>query len=174
MPPESPANPLATTEPFRCCRAGDINPADIHAAHPSDNDPHYSKPAPRDFYQDVLDFHRKFGCLVGHVPAEPDSSACLLRERLIDEERRELRKAMAIGDIPGVADAIGDLVYVLLGTAVAYGIDIRPVWAAIQAANMAKEGGGTRADGKIMKPVGWTAPDIEGILKAQGWGSSGR
>lgn len=46
-------------------------------------------------------------------------------------------------------------------------IDLPDVWEAVQAANMAKEGGGTREDGKILKPPGWQAPDIAGILADQ-------
>jgi predicted HAD superfamily Cof-like phosphohydrolase len=62
-----------------------------------------------------------------------------------------------------VADAIVDSIYVLLGMAVAFGIDIHPVWYAVHEANMATLG----EDGKQMKPEGWTPPYIEGILQAQ-------
>lgn len=34
---------------------------------------------------------------------------------------------------------------------------------------MAKLGGPRRADGKVMKPIGWRPPDIEGVLNRQGW-----
>jgi hypothetical protein len=34
---------------------------------------------------------------------------------------------------------------------------------------MAKEGGGAREDGKILKPPGWVAPDIAGVLRKHGW-----
>jgi hypothetical protein len=67
-----------------------------------------------------------------------------------------------------VADGIVDAIYVLIGAAITYGIDIRPVWQAVHAANMAKEGGATREDGKVQKPPGWQPPDIAGILAAQG------
>ena len=66
-----------------------------------------------------------------------------------------------------VADGIADLIYVLLGRAIAYGIDLRPVWDEVQRANMSKEGGGKRADGKILKPPGWRAPDINGVIARQ-------
>ena len=48
-----------------------------------------------------------------------------------------------------------------------YGIDIRPIWDEVHRTNMAKEGGGSRTDGKIMKPAGWQPPDIAGLLARQ-------
>jgi hypothetical protein len=86
---------------------------------------------------------------------------------LVCEEIVELDRAMERGDLPGVADAVADAVYVLLGLAVTFGIDMRPVWAAVHAANMAKVGGPRRADGKRLKPDGWEPPDIAAILARQ-------
>jgi predicted HAD superfamily Cof-like phosphohydrolase len=81
----------------------------------------------------------------------------------------ELHHAMLEFNVPEVADAIADLIYVLLGTAVTYGIDIGPIWDAVHAANMAKSGGRQREDGKWEKPAGWRPPDIDGLLRQQGW-----
>lgn len=120
-----------------------------------------------DWFQDVLDFHEKFGCKIGSTPAVPDIGTVCHRLGLIDEERDELAEALDEDRLPDIADAIGDMVYVLLGTAISYGIDLRPVWDAIQAANMAKEGGGTRADGKVLKPSDWQPPDIDSLLADQ-------
>lgn len=72
-------------------------------------------------------------------------------------------------DLPAVADALADLDYVVEGLRQAFGIDGGPIADAVHAANMAKEGGGARGDGKIMKPEGWQPPDIIGCLLAQGW-----
>lgn len=120
-----------------------------------------------DCYQDVLDFHQKFGCYVGTSPSIPTAGTPAFRQRLIDEEHGELREALEQGDLAGVADAIADLIYVVLGTAISYGIDIRPIWDEVHRTNMAKEGGGSRADGKILKPEGWEPPDIAGLLNEQ-------
>ena len=46
-------------------------------------------------------------------------------------------------------------------------IDVRPVFEAVHAANMAKVGGGVREDGKVLKPPGWQPPDVEAIIEAQ-------
>ena len=123
----------------------------------------------QDWYQDVLDFHRKFGCAIGEKPSDTTRGVAILREKLIREELQELIDAMWAKRLPDVADACADLIYVVLGTAISYGIDLRPIWEAVQAANMGKEGGGERADGKILKPEGWQAPNIEQLLREQGW-----
>jgi predicted HAD superfamily Cof-like phosphohydrolase len=122
-----------------------------------------------DWVKDVLDFHNKFGCYSNAEPQGIPHEVEELRWRLITEELNELAGGMFdTSDLSEIADAITDLIYVLIGTAIAYGIDLRPVWDAVQAANMAKTGGGTRGDGKILKPPGWTAPDIDKILDEQG------
>ncbi len=120
-----------------------------------------------DWYLDVRAFHEKFGCQIGAHPGAPDAVTAELRRKLVDEEVAELHHAQENDDMAGVADAIVDSIYVLLGYAISYGIDVRPVWKAVQEANMAKVGGGTRDDGKIMKPEGWTPPDIEGEIARQ-------
>jgi predicted HAD superfamily Cof-like phosphohydrolase len=122
-----------------------------------------------DWYQDVLDFHRKLGIGVGNRPAAPDLDTLILREQLMREELTETIHASAAKDPVGVADGCADLIYVAVGTAISWGIDLRPIWRIVHASNMAKAGGGRRDDGKILKPPGWQAPDVAGILRAQGW-----
>lgn len=121
----------------------------------------------RDVYQDVFDFHKKFGCLIGSTPAIPDFGTANLRIRLIEEEFEELTAALEQGDLIEVADAIADLQYVIIGTAISYGIDMRPIWDEVHRTNMAKVDGGRRGDGKIMKPAGWQPPRIAEMLDAQ-------
>jgi predicted HAD superfamily Cof-like phosphohydrolase len=132
-------------------------------------------------FQDVRDFHSKFGQPALDNPAVPSEDRIALRWRLIAEEFEELRDALGVGcphgansplrpaDLPEVADAIADAIYVLVGTAHEFGIPLGHVWNAVHSSNMAKEGGPTRIDGKILKPEGWQAPDVAGILKAHGW-----
>lgn len=119
-------------------------------------------------FRDVLAFHRKF-CpeRIGSLPKVPGVGTVDLRIELIREEFSELVSAMIRDDIPEIADASIDLIYVVLGMLVSYGIDPVGPWEAVHAANMAKEGGGSRADGKILKPPGWQCPDIAAILERQ-------
>jgi len=123
----------------------------------------YYKPV-GNWYQDVKAFHQKFGCYIGTKPGFPPAEITKLRTELVLEEFRELTDAMKTGDIVATADAFADTIYVLIGWALACGIPLDKVWEEVQRSNMLKEGGGTRADGKILKPAGWTPPDVEGAI----------
>ena len=110
-----------------------------------------------DWVQDVLEFHKAMEQPIGSVPS--------LIDDLIAEECDELIEAEAKSDLTEFADALCDLIYVTIGCAVECGIDLRPIWIEVQKANMAKQGGKKRADGKQLKPKGWKGPDIETALK---------
>ena len=92
-------------------------------------------------------------------------------ELIREEVNRELLPAMEAGDMPEIADAMADSIYVIVGAALEYGIPLDRVWAAVQRANMAKVDPATgkvrkRHDGKVLKPEGWTPPDISAALAA--------
>jgi predicted HAD superfamily Cof-like phosphohydrolase len=133
-----------------------------------DADADVNESRPESWFLDVLDFHRKFGATVGTTPAVPDEQTVVLRHKLIAEEIKELTGAMALNDLPGIADGCVDAIYVILGTAISYGVDLRPVWNAVQIANLSKIGGVIREDGKKLKPDGFIPPDVAGILEKQG------
>ncbi len=116
----------------------------------------------------VLEFHRRFGVRIGARPELPDEATIALRRSLIAEETAELDRAIADRDVVEVADALADLLYVVYGTAVSFGIDVRPVFAEVHRSNMTKVGGPTRADGKVLKPAGWQAPRIAPLLEGMG------
>lgn len=121
-----------------------------------------------DMVQDVLDFYAKFN--PDHVesfPTWPRFDRMRLAYTLVKEEMIELDDAISKGSIVDTADAIADTIYVLLGMSAAMGIDLRPIWVAVHRSNMAKEGGSSRHDGKIMKPDGWAPPDLTTILELQ-------
>jgi predicted HAD superfamily Cof-like phosphohydrolase len=104
-------------------------------------------------------------------PQVPPYERQKLRWDLNREEFDELWVAWCRNDLVGIADAIADLIYVLVGMALEYGIPLDRVWDAVQRSNMAKIDPVTgkvrkREDGKILKPEGWQPPDIAGILKA--------
>lgn len=122
----------------------------------------------RDWFADVLEFHRAFDAHIEPLPRDPGDEVAWLRQRLITEEFMELVMAINKGDLPSIADGCIDLIYVTLGTLVSYGIDPAPLWDAVHRANMAKVGGEVREDGKRLKPLGWQPPDIKGLLATQG------
>ena len=122
-----------------------------------------------DWQQDVLDFHEKFDCAIGDKPKFSDEKTMKLRLALIREEIDELTEAYEDQDLSSFADAIADSIYVLLGTSISVGIDLKPIWNEVQKTNMAKVPGNSRKDGKVLKPKNWTPPDIDTLLKEQGW-----
>lgn len=111
------------------------------------------------------------------------TEACLISD--IDSrshaERFSIRhaKAIAMGaarenilnvNLPKVADALADLDYVSEAARQFFGIDGQPIADEVQISNMAKIGGAKDPEtGKHLKPEGWTPPDIEACLRAQGW-----
>ena len=119
--------------------------------------------------QNVEDFHKKFEQKIGSTPGFSDEDTMKLRIALVEEEFLELKQAYEEKDFPSFVDAIADSIYVLLGTATATGVDLEPIWEEVQKTNMAKAVGNNRADGKLLKPEGWSPPDIPTLLKKQGW-----
>lgn len=113
-----------------------------------------------------------------HIPARQDAPAMPtipsikvqeLRAKLHYEEAViELVDAFVEGDIVKVADSIADALYVILGTAVACGIDIEPIFEEVHRSNMTKFIDGTfREDGKYVKGPNYQPADIAGVLAKQ-------
>ncbi len=117
-----------------------------------------------DLHSAVIAFHAKFGATIGTHPEFRDED---LRISLIDEELQELVDAVKSDDLVGAADALGDLLYVVMGSFVAFGIDPGPVMAEIQRSNMSKTPGHKRADGKIQKGPEYSPPDLYRVLGEQ-------
>lgn len=94
----------------------------------------------------------------------------LLRYKLMREENEEYLEAANNGDLVEVADALGDLLYILCGTLIEHGLQykIDEVFEEIQRSNMSKLGADGepiyREDGKVMKGPNYFKPDIQNIL----------
>jgi predicted HAD superfamily Cof-like phosphohydrolase len=118
--------------------------------------------------QDILELTQLYGQVVNTSPQIPDKATHQFRRDLIEEEvNKELLPALDTDNLEEIADGIVDSIVVLLGTAIAYGIDIQPLWDIIHKSNMAKTDGGRREDGKVLKPEGWKPPDIARELRRQ-------
>ena len=115
----------------------------------------------------VEEFHRKFDIRVSDRPTIPDETTRALRVRLIQEEFDELREALGNKDLVSVAKEIADLLYVVYGTAVSYGIDMEPVFQEVHRSNLSKVGGYKRADGKWVKPPTYSPACLEPIVNRQ-------
>lgn len=104
-------------------------------------------------FTEVLEFHKATGVAVNvGIFNKPNIR---LRLKLIKEELRELTEALEKGDLVKVADGLGDLIYVVNGAAVTFGIDMDTVNPEIHRSNMTKlNEDGTpvlREDGKVLK-----------------------
>ena len=120
----------------------------------------------------VQEFHEAFGLGVQQSPVANLSMQKLkLRFDLMDEENKEYLEAAENNDLIEVADALGDMLYILCGTILEHGMQykIEDVFNEIQRSNMSKLGAdGTpiyREDGKVMKGPNYFKPNIESILK---------
>ena len=91
-----------------------------------------------------------------------------LRLHLICEEVNELALALMDSDEVAAADALADLLYVTLGSAVAFSIPIDLVFAEVHRSNMTK-GSGSKDDPRLRdKGESYEPPQIEAILRAHG------
>lgn len=127
--------------------------------------------AMRSILDDVAAFHAAAGIPIVASPAIPSWDRKNLRRKLIMEEVvNETIRALSEDDLVGLADGICDSIYVLVGTALEYGLPLEQLWTCVQAANMAKFGPGswTRSDGKVMKPPQWQPPEIARVLNDAG------
>jgi len=93
-----------------------------------------------------------------------------LRFKLMEEENQEYLEAAENNDIIEVADALGDMLYILCGTIIEHGMQdkIEEIFDEIQKSNMSKLGEDGkpiyRNDGKVMKGPNYFKPNISEIL----------
>ena len=120
-------------------------------------------------------FQKTYGLPHRHTPTtQVDPSEMKLRHRLMAEENDEYLEAAKAGDMVEVADALGDMLYILCGTMVTHGMQdvMADVFRTIQESNMSKLGEDGRPiyreDGKVMKGPNYFRPDIAGVLRAAG------
>lgn len=76
-------------------------------------------------FSDVRDFHIAFGQLVSDIPTLPEESVRNLRQKLLAEEFQEYFDAELEDDLIEIADALGDILYIINGTKVSYGLGNR-------------------------------------------------
>lgn len=120
----------------------------------------------------VRQFHEAFKVGYEISPkVEVGDEIIKLRHKLMHEENEEYLEAAQNGDLVEVADALGDMLYILCGTIISHGMQhkIAEVFEEIQRSNMSKldkDGNPIyREDGKVMKSDQYFKPDIESILK---------
>lgn len=117
-------------------------------------------------------FHESFGLGVEQAPkASLGEAVNMLRYNLMKEENEEYLEAAQNNDLTEVADALGDMLYILCGTIISHGLQhkITEVFEEIQRSNMSKLGHDGkpiyREDGKVMKGPNYFKPDFRVILE---------
>ena len=120
----------------------------------------------------VETFHKAFKIQNNYKPTVDLSEADkMLRYKLMREENEEYLEAAENGDLVEVADALGDMLYILCGTILKHGLQdkIVEVFEEIQRSNMSKldkDGNPIyREDGKVLKSDQYFRPDIKSILE---------
>lgn len=116
-------------------------------------------------------FHETFGMGVSKtMKANLGTEKNRLRFNLMDEENKEYLEAAENNDLVEVADALGDMLYILCGTILEHGMQykIEEVFNEIQRSNMSKLGKDGkpiyREDGKVLKGPNYSIPNIKAIL----------
>jgi predicted HAD superfamily Cof-like phosphohydrolase len=89
---------------------------------------------------------------------------------LIEEEHRELKQALIDNNDIEVLDALIDILVVTIGAIHSMGADAEGAWNEVMRTNFAKIDPVTgkvrrREDGKVLKPDGWTPPDLKSFVR---------
>jgi predicted HAD superfamily Cof-like phosphohydrolase len=89
---------------------------------------------------------------------------------LIEEEAGELAVAINNHDKVETLDALIDILVVTIGAIHSMGADAEGAWKEVMKTNFAKIDSETgkvrkREDGKVLKPLGWTPPDLKPYVK---------
>ncbi|MFT6998900.1 MAG: putative HAD superfamily Cof-like phosphohydrolase [Cryomorphaceae bacterium] len=124
-----------------------------------------------DAIEKVREFHDGFGIKNAEEPtAQLSESDTVLRYKLMREENEEYLEAAEQGDLVEIADALGDMLYILCGTILSHGLEgkMAEVFEEIQRSNMSKldkDGNAIyREDGKVLKSNLYSKPDLASIL----------
>ena len=113
-------------------------------------------------FRDQEKFMRACDQTVGEINAEQFG----LYKKLIEEEVGELQDASSQLD---ELDALTDILVVTIGAIHSMGADAEGAWKEVMRTNFAKIDKDTgkvrkREDGKVLKPLGWTPPDLNPYL----------
>jgi predicted HAD superfamily Cof-like phosphohydrolase len=92
--------------------------------------------------------------------------------KLIEEEAEELNQAIINKDKVEMLDALVDILVVTIGAIHSMGADAEGAWKEVMKTNFAKIDKDTgkvrkREDGKVLKPLGWTPPNLKSYLSKE-------
>ena len=120
-----------------------------------------------DYVGMLKEFHTKYNHHIEDRPQRHDTiptDVMDLRDKLIEEEFQEFREAETRVEI---ADSLADLLYVVFGTCISYGIPIDEIFAEVHRSNMTKSmlKDEKSIKGKTLKGPNWEPPQIAKILE---------
>lgn len=121
----------------------------------------------------VQEFHEAFKIGYSTIQkADLGTAKNTLRFDLMKEENEEYLQAAKEGDLTEIADALGDMLYILCGSILKHGLQnkMESIFKEIQRSNMSKlDVNGKpiyREDGKILKSDLYFKPNIKNILES--------
>ena len=108
----------------------------------------------------------KFMKACDQITDEVNVDQFALYVKLINEECNELIEAITANDHVETLDALTDILVVTIGAIHSMGADAEGAWKEVMRTNFAKINKDTgkvekREDGKVLKPDGWTPPNLE-------------
>jgi predicted HAD superfamily Cof-like phosphohydrolase len=121
--------------------------------------------------EQVKEFHKAFDIPILNDPDFIPIERSIMRQRILEEEVRELQVAVLSEDMTEVADALVDAMYILIGTAHEYGLAniLEEYFDEVHKSNMTKldENGKPiyRKDGKVIKGPNFIVPDLKSIVE---------
>lgn len=124
------------------------------------------------------EFHEAFNSVMNESPNLVDRETFELRFKLLKEENEEYLDACFDGNLVEIADALGDQLYIVLGSIITHGLQhvIEEVFERIHISNMSKLVDGkplingvnvfddTKPIGKILKPENWKPVDLKNLI----------
>jgi len=130
------------------------------------------------FFQDIIEMVNEFMATYGlnvftSPKADISQETIKLRFDLMKEENEEYLEAAQNGDLVEIADALGDMLYILTGTMLAHGMQdkMEEVFKEIHRSNMSKlDNKGNpiyREDGKVLKGPNYFPPELSTILRTK-------
>ena len=117
----------------------------------------------------VFDDQAKFMMACGQTVGQNNPDQFNLYLKLVAEEMSELVKAVEVNDAVEIFDALLDIIVVCIGAGHSAGLPMQAGWEEVVRSNMAKVDPTTgyvrrREDGKILKPEGWTPPQLDNLI----------
>ena len=120
----------------------------------------------------LLEFNQAFDIPKLDSPDIGPEDMIELRIKLLKEEVEEYAEAARTGDMVEILEALANIGYILAGTIINHGMQhiYDDAFNEVHRSNMAKLVDGKvlrREDGKVMKPEGWTPPQLAQFLNIE-------